>query len=163
MPADVVKPGAGVNTGSKAQIFLGTKLAAATAAQFASDTYTKLGKVEGIGAFGVKAGTTTFTDMDQAWDEVFKTSASGGTCAITIGFSEGDGGQQAIAAAVDDFDTADYNLKIVLVSGATIYLRVKVLSDEFSGFNTKDVVKKNVEVAINARPLLVLKAAAGGA
>lgn len=149
----------GVNTGSKSKVFLGTKLAAAVKADFEKDTYTKLGRIESIGAFGVKAGTTTFTDLDEAWDQVFKTSAAGGTCTVVVGFDAGDVGQNALAAAVDDFGTEDYNLKIELVSGDIVYLRVKVLSDEFSGISTKDIIKKNVEIAINARPLLVLKTA----
>lgn len=78
-----------------------------TEASFASQTWTKVGRVENLGQFGDAASEITFDSITENRQLRLKGTRSGGSMDVVVGLDEDDAGQLAlIAAEKTDFDYA---------------------------------------------------------
>lgn len=109
----------------------GTKLAISaaapaslTAAGYAALTYTEVGKVESIGAFGAVTEEVTFQPLRGA-RESHKGGTNFGTLSPSMAYDELDAGQTLLRTAADDA-TALYAFEVTYPSGAKRFFRGRV-------------------------------------
>jgi hypothetical protein len=95
----------GVSSASGTTISIGTKATDPTA-----DTYTAIGSIESIGAYGASFNKITFEDLGLGEIVKLKGARDDGTVTVAIGLDQSDAGQLAVRAAIPDKD--DYNFKV---------------------------------------------------
>lgn len=115
--------------------------------------YTLIGSIENFGQHGVSATITEFTDVATATVTKVKGSKNYGTKSLSIGSIPSDAGQIMIDAAAES--TARYSAKLTYPSGAIHYLDVLVAKSEFVDGQVNDVQKRNVDLAICRKPVVV--------
>jgi hypothetical protein len=96
----------GVATASGARLYIGT-----TAADQATDSFTEVGEVMDIPAFGRKYGEIKYAPLNTRGVQKFKSNYDDGSITVTLGKDINDDGQAALNDALDV--DADYNIKIV--------------------------------------------------
>lgn len=122
--------------------------------------WTRIRKTETFSAFGDAAQSVTFDSTDE--DRRFKAKGTrdAGDWTFTCGFVASDAGQQALIAAVDSHQ--DFNFKLVLgdepvngTSGTIFYLFGLVLTARPNPGGANNVIRLEVSVGLNAKPLMV--------
>ena len=98
--------------GSK--FYLGT-----TATTASSDTFTVVANVESIDKMAATAADIKVDTIDNPRTQHLKGQVDGGTTQITLAFTEGDTGQDALAAAQSDQSGVPYNIRWILPNKAT--------------------------------------------
>lgn len=139
----------GIQTGANVTVEIGTTAAATDAASYALDTYTAIGGVESISAFGDSAAEVTFTGLSDGRTQKLKGARDAGNMSITMAFVGGDAGQNALVSAEADNTSANYNFKITYSDGEVRYFSGQVASvvEEVGGANS--VLMLTSEVRIN--------------
>lgn len=146
-----------INTASGWKFYIGTTLAADDETEFTSDSYTEVGLVESLGAFGDAASRVTFAALGDARVRKAKGARDAGTMAITCGHDPLDAGQIAMIAAQNTNDKR--NFKIVATdspSGGTdsvFYFRALVSSARLNVGANDNVVRREFEVDIDTAVL----------
>ena len=115
--------------------------------------YTLIGSIENFGSHGVTATVTEFTDVATATVTKVKGAKNYGTKSLSIGSIPSDAGQMLIDAAAES--TARYTAKLTYPSGAIHYMEVLVSKSEFVDGAVNDVQKRNVDLAICRKPVVV--------
>lgn len=148
-----------INSAAGTIVSIGTSVAAATAVEFAADTYVEVGEIESVGEFGDESSTVNFTSLRNSRVRKAKGSRDAGMVAIVVGKDSLDPGQLAMKAAQKT--KFEYNMKIELADKGTggtakntiFYLRVLVMSARDNVGNTDNVVRTTFNCAINAEPV----------
>jgi len=142
-----------VNTAAGATFAIGTKAPATDATTYAADTYTIVGEVESIGEFGDEVSAATFTALADRRVRKFKGTYDAGGLSLTVAFDSSDAGQTALAAALADEGSVDYNFKITFEDGDVFYLSGKVMSRRISAGSADEIVKATINIAIGTKVL----------
>lgn len=142
-----------VNTAAGATFAIGTKAPATDATTYAADTYTIVGEVESIGEFGDEVSAATFTALADRRVRKFKGTYDAGDLSLTVAFDSSDAGQTALAAALADEGSTDYNFKITFEDGDVFYLSGKVMSRRISPGSADEIVKATINIAIGTKVL----------
>lgn len=95
-----------------------------TSSGYAALTYTEIGKVESIGAFGASTEEVTFQPL-RGPRESHKGGTNYGTLNPSIAHDEDDAGQELLRVASDDA-TALYAFEVTFPSGAKRYFQARV-------------------------------------
>lgn len=119
-------------------------------------SYTAIGKVEDGGQFGDTWNNTNFTDLASGRVQKLKTTRDAGDMALVVGLDEDDAGQIACEAALES--TSDYAFKVVYLNGSTgspsqgstRYFRAKVMSFQENVGTVDNVLRANINLAINS-------------
>lgn len=152
----------GAQTAAGSKIFIGPANAVASdAAAFEALTYTKIGRTEEIGAFGGEFGEQTFIELENRLVQKFKTSEDPGTIEVPMAFDSADAGQTALVAAYGSDN--EYAFKVELndedeESPTTFYFRGRVMSNIRNIGAVDNVIRRNVRISINTRPIEVAAA-----
>jgi hypothetical protein len=115
--------------------------------------YTLLGAIENFGSHGVTSAVTEFTDVATATVTKVKGAKNYGTKSLSLGSIPSDAGQTLIDAAAES--TARYSAKLTYPSGAIHYMEVLVSKSEFVDGQVNDVQKRNVDLAICRKPVVI--------
>ena len=142
-----------VNTAAGATFAIGTKAPATDATTYAADTYTIVGEVESIGEFGDEVSAATFTALAGRRVRKFKGTYDAGDLSLTVAFDSSDAGQVALANALADEGSTDYNFKITFEDGDVFYLSGKVMSRRISAGSADEIVKATINIAIGTKVL----------
>lgn len=142
-----------VNTAAGATFAIGTKAVATDAASYALDTYVIVGEVESIGEFGDEVSAATFTALADRRVRKFKGTYDAGDLSLTVAFDSSDAGQVALANALADEGSTDYNFKITFKDGDVFYLSGKVMSRRISAGSVDEIVKATINIAIGTKVL----------
>lgn len=142
-----------VNTAAGAVFSIGTKTPAADAAAYALDTYKIVGEVESIGEFGDEVSAATFTALADRRVRKFKGTYDAGDLSLTVAFDSKDVGQVALASALADEGSTDYNFKIAFEDGDVFYFSGKVMSRRISAGSADEIVKATINIAIGTKVL----------
>lgn len=118
-----------------------------------SMVYTQIKEVESIGPHGVTAALTEFTPIDTAVVAKVKGSKNYGNVALVMGYLPSDAGQDILEAAAESY--AHYSVKITYQDTSVHYLDVLVTKDEIQDGAVNDVQKRNSEMAICRKPVIV--------
>lgn len=148
-----------VQTAAGSRIFIGpavTEAEADSVGEFQALSYTEIGEVENLGAFGDTAGQTTFAALGDRRVRKFKTSYDAGNVEMTVGFDAGDAGQDALVAAFTS--DSDFAIKVMANDGSegspsepsTFYFRAKVMSKPITIGTVDNVVRRSFTLAINS-------------
>ena len=154
-----------VQTGTGATISIGTTASAVNQTQFDADTYTAIGEVETLGAFGDSRGEVRFTSLSDGRVRKYRGAADAGTLAVRVAMDPSDAGQAAVYAAfaVTSQAADEFNFKVEFndslgANGTTRYFRGKVMGNPNQGAENDAIVMEEIQVAINSA--IVRKAAA---
>ena len=118
--------------------------------------YTAIGEIESIGPHGVSATVTEFTPIASGVVAKVKGSKNYGNIAITAAYMPSDAGQDILEAAAES--TSRYSVKITYQDASIHYLDVLVTKDEIQDGSVDDVQKRNFELAICRKPVIVAQA-----
>lgn len=117
-------------------------------------TYVEVEEVESIGEFGDEAGTTTFANLKDERERMFKTVRSAGTLALVVGRDALDAGQAALIAA--EKTDNHYAFKVVFddsrdsnFSDSIEYFGGLVLGRRTSAGAAGDITKRTFNIAVN--------------
>jgi len=143
-----------VNTTSGCKIFIGSNSTVATDPTV--DTYTQIGFVTNIGAFGRTYAEINFDDLSERNTLKFKGQRNDGTMAVNVGRDTTNAGQAAVIIARDSDN--DYNFKVTLndssdVTGAldtVFYFLAKVFSYNVNIGGVNKVVDATINVGIKS-------------
>jgi hypothetical protein len=151
---------ADISTATGWKFYIGTTLAADTETEFVSDTYTEVGLVESLGAFGDSAARINFAALGDSRVRKAKGARDAGTMAVTCGHDPLDTGQIAMTAA--QLTNNKYNFKVVgndSPSGGTdsvFYFRGLVSQARLNVGANDNVVRREYEVDIDTEVLEIL-------
>jgi hypothetical protein len=125
------------------------------AAGYAATTmvYTLIGAIENFGNHGATATITEFTDVATATTTKVKGAKNYGTKSLTLGSIPSDAGQALLDTAMES--TNRYSAKLTYPSGAVHYMDVLVAKTEFQDGAVNDIQKRNVDLAICRKPVIV--------
>lgn len=149
-----------LNTAAGCRFSLGTKMAAATAAEYAADTYIQVGEIEDLGEFGDTFSSVTFTSLSDGRVRKYKGTADAGDMTLTVGLDNGDAGQKAVKTAHKDRSKGNYNIKVTLNDGdptaqpavlpTTFYFNGKIMNNTVAPGAADNVVRRNITIGINS-------------
>ena len=159
-----------LNTAAGCRFSLGGKTGAYTQTEYEADTYIEVGEIEDLGEFGDTFSSVNFTSLRDGRVRKYKGTADAGDLTLTVGFDNGDAGQNAIKVAHKDRSKGDYNIKITLNDGdptatpvlkpTTFYMRGKVMNNTVAPGSADNVVRRNITIGINSDILELPPAAA---
>lgn len=159
-----------LNTAAGCRFSLGGKTGADTQTEYEADTYIEVGEIEDLGEFGDTFSSVNFTSLRDGRVRKYKGTADAGDLTLTVGFDNGDAGQNAIKVAHKDRSKGDYNIKITLNDGdptatpvlkpTTFYMRGKVMNNTVAPGSADNVVRRNITIGINSDILELPPAAA---
>lgn len=154
-----------MKTGSGCKLYIGTTQAASNQTEFESDTYTEVGEISEIGAFGDTRNVVTFATLADGRMQKARGVADAGNAVITYAHATGDQGQDALKAAYDVTSQAadEFNFKVELNdqitpstgNPTTIYFRAKVTGRQVQSITSDGVVTVQATLAINSAVLEV--------
>jgi hypothetical protein len=101
----------GQTTSAGAKLYIGTTTAATNQTQFEADTYTEIGELRTLGAFGKQYQIIETNSLNQRKTDMVKGSYSYGRITPELHWDEDDTGQTALLTALDD--DSKYNFKVV--------------------------------------------------
>jgi hypothetical protein len=148
----------GVNTnfGSKLWISSATTTTATdTQAEFEVLTYTQVGSVESIGAFGDTYQDVTFTPLSASRTEHHKGTVDAGTFTATVGFDAADTGQDALMTALADVNGI-YAFQVQLGDGSsgspsaptTQYFLGRVMAAPLNIGGANNLPRRDVQISV---------------
>lgn len=148
-----------LNTAAGCRLAIGSKVPAATEAEYKADTYVDVGEIEDLGEFGDTFSAVNFTALSDGRVRKYKGTADAGNMTVTVGLDNGDAGQKAVAVAHKDRTKGNYNIKVTLNDGdpgatppilpTTFYYGVKVMNNTVAPGAADNVVRRNMTLAIN--------------
>src|SRR3990172_3503863 len=107
-----------IKTGTGCTIAIGTVLAApnGTQAEYEADSYTALGEVESIGAFGDQRSSVQFASLSDGRMQKARGIADAGDTVVTFAHKTGDAGVVALKAAfaATSQATDEFNFRVSL-------------------------------------------------
>lgn len=149
-----------VNSSLGVTFAIGTTTPAATASEYAGDSYVLIGEIEDVSEFGDTFNAVNFTALSDGRVRKFKGTRDAGNVTLTIGMDVSNPGQDALTAALENADSADYNFKVTFTDGDTaaspdvvptvVYFSGKVMSRRYSTGGADSIVKVSVDIAINS-------------
>jgi hypothetical protein len=151
-------------TGTGSDIAIGTTLAtpSGTQTEYEADTYTLIGDIETIGAFGDERSNVPFASLGDGRRQKARGIADAGDQTITYAHKTGDTGQAALLAAyaATSQATDEFNFRVrfndaVTVNKTTRYYRARVLSQRVREVTNDGVIIVEAILAINTAVLEV--------
>lgn len=130
-----------VTTAAGTSISIGT-----TSATPASDTYTLIGEVVNIPAFGKQYQEITHLPLSTRETQKFKGSFNSGSVELQLGMDLEDEGQADLIAALDSDDA--YNFKVELPTGHLRYFKARVMSYNENIGSTDGIVGATATLSI---------------
>jgi len=129
-----------------------------TITEFAALTWTEIGEVENIGAFGDSSNEVTFANLKNGRVRKYKGMRNAGTTTLTVGADPADAGQDAMDAAQEYDGALDYAFKFVYNDAITFagtptikYARGKVMSAPVQNGGSDTVNRKQYNIGINSK------------
>lgn len=128
-------------------------------ADFASQTWTEIGEIEGLGSVGDTSESIDFTSVTDSRKRIRKGARSAGTMELVMGLDAADPGQLALIAA--EKTVHDYAFKLVLndaPAGGTPserYFVASVMSQSETYDKANNIVKLNASLAVNSNVVRV--------
>lgn len=148
-----------VNSTLGMSLHIGTTTSATNQSEYEADTYTEVGEIEDIGEFGDTFNPVTFAALADGRVRKFKGTRDAGNITLVVGMDVSDSGQDALATALEDTDSDDYNFKVVFTDGdsdvspvvtaTTVYFSGKVMSRRYQPGGTDNIVRVAIDIAIN--------------
>ena len=138
-----------IQSSAGASLSIGTTLAATTAVEYASDTYSAVGFLESIGDFGDTWNPISFTGLSDARVQKLKGSQDGGDVSFTFAFDDTDAGQAALMVAHADA-TGNYNIKVEFSGGEIRYFKAQIMQLSESAPNADSILMVNASMSINS-------------
>ncbi len=153
-------PGVGPSSGSK--LYIGSSNA--THADPTTDSYTEVGRVSNMGAFGRVYALITFDDLGSRNTLKFKGQRNDGKMQIDLGRSPADSGQAAVIVARDNDN--DFNWQVTLndsseISGShptTFYFLGKVMTYTCEVMTPNSVVHAKMELELKSGSIQEIEA-----
>ena len=150
----------GIQTAAGTRAYIGTKLTTALTGDRTTDlaaltaagiTYTEIGEMISISAYGDEAGDATYTSMASGRTLHLKGIADAGSADMTFAFDVGDAGQVALVAAQQDRSAMHqwYPIKIVYPDGETDYIAGVIRSNRKEPGDGNGPVQRTVSMGIN--------------
>jgi len=149
-----------VNSSLGVTFAIGTTASATNQGEYESDSYTLVGEVEDVSEFGDTFNAVNFTALSDGRVRKYKGTRDAGNVTLTIGMDVADAGQDALTAALENSDSADYNFKVAFTDGDTVpspdvtptvvYFSGKVMSRRYGTGGADSIVKVSVDIAINS-------------
>lgn len=132
-----------------------TTTATDTQAEFEVLSYTAVGEVESIGAFGDTYQDVTFTALGDSRTRHFKGTVDAGTFTATVGFDAADSGQDALMTALADQDGI-YAFRVQGGDGSTgspsapttLYFLGRVMAAPLNIGGSNNIVRRDVSISI---------------
>jgi hypothetical protein len=117
---------------------------------YAAKTYTNIGRVENIGAFGATVGVTEFEPLDGP-KEKHKAGVDYGTLTPRLAHDDEDAGQSLLrtAAEVDNNDL--YSYRITFPTGAKRYFQGRVFGYPEDVGNRASIIYANPSIGIETK------------
>lgn len=139
----------------------GTKLAisagvptAQTAAAYAALTYTEIGKIEQIGAFGATTETVNFQPL-RGPQEQHKGGTSYGTLSPAVAHDDADAGQELMRTASDDETNALFAFEVEFPDGSKRYFQGRVFGYPENVGAANSMLMANPSVGLSTRVVKV--------
>lgn len=147
-----------VNTAAGTRIFIGPEDQAnlpLTISEYDALAWVELGEVEDAGTFGDQWNTQGFTALKDSRVRRFKTTRDAGETTFVVGFDGDDVGQTAFEMAVESKFNFPIRVELPdkqteLGNGTTFYFRSQVNSNRINVGGNDNVVRMNVNIAINS-------------
>lgn len=136
-----------VQTSAGARIYAAATLPATyNLAGYAALTYTEVGAVESIGAFGREYNLVTFLPLGDRGTQKYKGSFNEGTLALTAALDNGNMGQDLLRTAVDSDNPISF--KVELKDGIIYYFTAMVMNNpvEIQGADNITMTSVNLEL-----------------
>jgi len=144
-------------TGTGSDIAIGTTASATTQAEFEADSYTLIGDIETIGAFGDERSNVPFASLADGRRQKARGIADAGDQPIVYAHKTGDSGQAALLAAYSATSQAtdEFNFRVrfndaVTTNKTTRYYRARVLSQRVREITNDGVILVEAMLAINS-------------
>jgi hypothetical protein len=119
-------------------------------------TYTAIGELESIGAFGLVKDVLEFTPVGTGVVTKLAGKINYGSIAVVGAQMFADAGQDIVRTAAGS--TARYSLKLTNPDTSVVYLDVLVVKDEDQGGDVGAIHKVSYEFAICRAPVMVAQA-----
>lgn len=146
-----------INTSQGSKIYVGpvSYTEPASVSAYAALSYTEIGSVESIGAFGDKASSVTFADLSAARVKKFKGVKDAGQLNVSCAHDPLNTGQIAMIAARNS--KFDYAFKVTVEDKAdandtnsAFYFLAKVMSADLEVNDVNSMLKRNFTIDINS-------------
>lgn len=125
----------------------GTSISIGTSAEASeSDTYTLIGEVVNIPAFGKQFQEVTHLPLGTRETQKFKGSFNSGSVELQLGMDLEDAGQADLLAALESDEA--FNFKVVLPTGHIRYFKARVMSYNETIGGTDSIVGATATLSI---------------
>ncbi len=121
---------------------------------YAAKTYTNIGRVENIGAFGATVSVTEFEPLDGP-KEKHKGSVDYGTLTPRIAHDDEDAGQSLLRAAAEVDNNELYSYCITFPTGAKRYFQARAFGYPEDIGNRQSIIYANPSIAIETKIIKV--------
>jgi hypothetical protein len=121
---------------------------------FAALTFTEVGSLEQIGAFGAVFAKVEFTPLKGAKDK-HKGSVDYGSLQLSMAYDAADAGQTLLSTAADDATSKLYSFLITLPTGEKYYFQGRVFGMPRNVAGADSVVMANPTVEVCTKPVKV--------
>lgn len=119
------------------------------AAGYAALSYTKIGSVENVGAFGTTQEIVTFTDLETGILQKFKGTKDGGSPSITIAQDTDDAGQILLKTALASQNA--YSTLVTMPNGDKFYFMSMITSMPVTPGGANDIPKIECTFAVTGQ------------
>lgn len=141
-----------IQTSAGSRIYIGDALPATfDAVGYAAVSYTDIGAVENIGAFGAEDALVTFTPVGDRTQRKFKGSRNLGSLAATAALDNGDAGQDLVRSQSELLDATSF--KVELPTGDIYYFSALVMNNPVEIGSTDQVTMSSFNLELTAGPL----------
>lgn len=114
-------------------------------------TYTSVGEISDMGAFGATYELVTFNDIGTRKTRKFKGTVNYGSMQLTLGRDPSDAGQTVLIDGADgaEIDTV-HSFKVTLQDGSVQYFQGKIMSYETQVGAANNIVSANTAVELDS-------------
>lgn len=130
------------------------------AAGYAALTYTTIGGITGVGAFGAAAAMVESNPLATGITEKYKGFVNYGSITVDSDYDPADAGQAILETAVEDIGTGGaaydrHSFKVTYQTGDVRYFQGKVFSVPENPGSTNTMVTRSIQVEIETKIIRV--------
>jgi hypothetical protein len=137
-----------ITSNVESKFYIGTSTAAATAADYAADTYKEVGGLIDLGEFSDEAAVNTIRVISERRVRKSIGARDGGTQEVTCAYDKADVGQKAVIAA--SAGDVPFNFKVGIGDGSIFYYRALVTKVGMPLKTADDAVQRTFSLAIDS-------------
>jgi hypothetical protein len=146
-----------IQTGSGVSLAIGTTAAATTLGQYQADSYTTVGEVSEIGAFGDERNVVSFLSLADGRVRKARGSANAGDAQVTYAYDSTNSGQDNLRTAFNTVSQSadEFNFRVQFNDSlgsnpTTWYFRARITQRRVQNITTDAIVMVNATLAINS-------------